>query len=307
MSLIVLLYSQVVANDPLSRGTSAKDEMDTLVELDDQIALHWKVSTDKSRIDFVLQSKTSGWAAFGLGKSMRDSDIFFCHPTENDGLRQDGWSTGNREPQPDLDLGGTQNLENLWRQVQDGVTYYGFSRIVNTTDQYDVPIKVDEANMIIFAWSNLAGPPQQHLVNAKGHAALDFKGGVLVQEKLGRCWNILALHGVTMALTWGFIDPIGIIIARFGKHFDWWLAGHGTIMQNGAAGARFFGMAAVYSNGINSSRPHAFMGSSNFVLTYIPLLTLIHVSNYHQNRAGNYLLDRASGCYWSYSKDKHKF
>jgi len=113
-----------------------------------------------------------GWAGLGFkfpdeGKGMGNSDIiniFF----EEDTI-QDAWATGNSKPKEDTELGGTDDLQRSEPFSQEGFRVYSWTRLLDTGDQYDKELIIDQEYTLLWAFGEYKeGSQKKHIRSGRG-------------------------------------------------------------------------------------------------------------------------------------------
>ncbi|MBD3370278.1 DOMON domain-containing protein [Candidatus Fermentibacteria bacterium] len=115
--------------------------------------LRWTIEGDTIRFD--MTAPTTGWLAvgFGGGPAMAQADMVIGYVGEQGEPRiQDGWGTGPVSHAGDTELGGSGDLEILRASEEEGITSMSFSRLLDTEDEYDFPLRPGTTLRLSVAW-----------------------------------------------------------------------------------------------------------------------------------------------------------
>lgn len=223
--------------------------------------LGWEVQGDKLHVDMKVLSR--GWAGFGLGETMAQADIVQCSFDGNTPHCSDRWNhVARSEPESDVEIGGTDDLTDIGGEIEDidGVTWanYHFSRPLVKSDDSDRAVDITAPIRVIVAFSDHANFYDTHGVDQRAQGVLDLvsgQGTVFIQPA-----NIHYVHGLTMVITYAFMYPAGVIIARYFKATDSWAFRHATMMKGGAASSAYLGLSMFAQNGFLVTMPHHWLG-----------------------------------------------
>jgi len=126
------------------------------------VQLGWELAVGAGgapSVTFTLQANATGFVALGFGTGMSDvmkgsgTDMVICWVDQTgDPHAVDSYSTGHDKPKPDVDVGGTNNVEVLSGRVDNGVMQVTFRRLLNTSDRFDAVIPAEGAFDTVFAW-----------------------------------------------------------------------------------------------------------------------------------------------------------
>lgn len=100
--------------------------------------IQWR--TDDTFIYLGIKAKTTGWVAVGLNAAdrMKNADLVFGYVVDNKATISDQFSTGINGPhQPDIQLGGEQNIDVFGGSEEGGYTTIEFKRLLDTGDNFD--------------------------------------------------------------------------------------------------------------------------------------------------------------------------
>ncbi|CAM9139722.1 unnamed protein product [Choristocarpus tenellus] len=197
-------------------------------DLDSSYDLKWDL--DDFRVNFTItvgEEISTGFIGLGFGSvDMEGADIVFC---EFDGTGTgpdcyDGISVANRQPDRDIDVGGTDELTNVAFSVANGFTTVSWVRPLLATEVHDNAVETSGTTDVVVAYNPHS--VSFHGMNRIGRAKIDFSTGVSTTNSLDSDSSFFAFHGAVMLLAWCVIGPIGIFAARYMKVLSLWLEVH---------------------------------------------------------------------------------
>lgn len=250
---------------------------------------------------FIIAKMTApavAWVGFGWHCQGCDSDIQMANVdfviglfnnngtflSASDRASKPGTTTG--QPVLDTAIGGVENVVGLSGTQTASQTSVTWQRALNTSDTIaDHVISTDAPTRILYAWgqSNSFGP---HGPNAF-QATLNFGDGSTQagSKSLGylRYW-----HGALMFFAYGVFMPLGIFVARYLKHFDWWFPVHWGLMTLALCmviAALILIILALASSGSKLADPHEILGMITVLFTALaPVLGVIAHCMWNPNR-----------------------
>jgi hypothetical protein len=112
--------------------------------------LHW--SSDGKHIFIGIKVQTTGWVSIGFpSNAMMTGDIIIASVNKDVVTISDHFSVGTSGPhQPDMELGGTQDIIQAGGKEEQGYTVIEFQRLLTTGDAWDV--EVTPGAVIIWAY-----------------------------------------------------------------------------------------------------------------------------------------------------------
>ncbi|KAL7748958.1 hypothetical protein RI367_005606 [Sorochytrium milnesiophthora] len=236
-------------------------------------SVSWAVSTAASTITFDYSiGFDSGWFAFGLGTGMMGVDIWAVSIGTDGTLSVHDYWSDNYLAVLDTSLGGTDNLV----YVQDLGAINGYKKVVRFTralvtgDSKDLPIAAGSTN-VIWAWSTTTSTIGYHGAN-RGSGAVDFFASVgssttTIAANSGWPMSLKILHGFIMLISFGFIMPLVIYIARYHHTNAHWIDWHHKIASLAASEVIFAAVTAYVGGGQVIS--HAVIGIIMAVATLV--------------------------------------
>jgi hypothetical protein len=271
---MLAIVSSPSAAEPDQDGVIDVDEYDFhLTAANDDVEIHWMVVDDY--INFGVKGRTTGWVAIGLEPTtfMKDADMYFGWVKDGTTFVQDAFSTGMFGPHPpDVDLGGTMDIDSYDVTEDGGWTTFEFRRLLDTGDSKDK--MVPAAGKLDIIWANGANDNwnEQHI--RRGKATIDTGTGDADVDDGGSEW---ILHASLMTL--GVVLMLyGYTIVR-GKQKGW-LDRHRKVMTAAAVFAGLgllFGIGMVIqTTGVHLRLPHTWIGVVTLVSVGITV-TLGHV------------------------------
>lgn len=125
--------------------------------------LYWTIKED--RIYVGLHALAKGWLAIGFdpeGPFMKGADIVIGYVKDGQIFLQDNYANGPTGHTADTELGSRDDiLEKAGSQDEKGTTIE-FSRLLDTGDQFDKPIREGKPLPVILAYSNAADFTSYH-------------------------------------------------------------------------------------------------------------------------------------------------
>ncbi|KAJ3397571.1 Peroxidase mlt-7 [Lobulomyces angularis] len=215
--------------------------------------LDWSVS--EGSITFTVTTNyTTGWFAFGLGKTMNDMDIYFF--TKNNG----SWNILNAHSQfvgfVDFnEISNINNFKNINPESKDGPVSLQFSRpLVSSTISPTFKDIVNGTQYLSFAYNLNGYNLQYHGPSQRGNLEVDFlklKQSIIevvsVSVSSSRV-NTLIMHGVLMFISFGFLYPAGIYVARYHTNLRTWLDIHQALMSIVTSNTVVIAITALVTN-----------------------------------------------------------
>ncbi|KAI8615276.1 heme peroxidase [Chytriomyces sp. MP71] len=234
--IAVALGSKFFLNGP--KSTQSGGDISNEVTALGILRLIWKLRVSDGFIDFRFESNSTGWFGFGFGPSMIGADIYFCYDNGSGiYIVQDSWSTATLPIPSDTSQGGIDNVINgsdITHSQSFSKRVVTFTRALSTGDKFDVDILETDMN-IIFAFSQdntlvYHGPSNRMVgkINFYTEAALDNK---LADMGPTISPGLKAIHGASMYISFGYIYPMGMFIARYSRNLGKWLSIHRSMMS----------------------------------------------------------------------------
>ena len=134
--------------------------------------IYW--NGDEQYMYIGMRAKTSGWLALGIqpGTGMKDADMVMGVVSDGEATIYDLLCIGDYGPHsPDTELGGTNDILEFGGQEVDGYTVIEFKRLLDTGDQYDLPV-YRGTNKIIWSYSLDEQSSKKHV--SRGYGEIDF-------------------------------------------------------------------------------------------------------------------------------------
>jgi len=176
---------------------------------------------------------------FGISEgTMTKADIIFATQVNGKFQIDDRWAfdtsdtkaTGN-PTQPDVGLGGVDNILKAAAKRENGETFVRFQRKLVTKDQFDHDITNSTQN-VIFAFNPDTDEFQYHGRTAEQRSINLVQGQI---NKTTHSTLLPRVHGVMMVIGWTFLILFGMSIARYvPKRLEWWFPAHVTLQTLGA-------------------------------------------------------------------------
>jgi NAD(P)H-flavin reductase len=203
-----------------------------------------------------------GFLGLGFGVTMIDTDLITMQLDENAKPVVTDSYTYSFQPFPDTDVDATNDIRDVngTFNAVTGIATFNFTRLLNTGDEFDYAIGIDEDTQIIYSHgSSQVEGLQYHGLNRRGKGEVNFFTG---QASLIRddSYNLNLVHGISMLFAWLFMYPLGGFIARYCKHFNHWLTAHELAQKFGSFGAVSFAGMAIISSRTHLKTAHSVIG-----------------------------------------------
>eukprot|EP01104_Vermistella_antarctica_P012056 TRINITY_DN3430_c0_g1_i3.p1 TRINITY_DN3430_c0_g1~~TRINITY_DN3430_c0_g1_i3.p1 ORF type:complete len:734 (-),score=183.04 TRINITY_DN3430_c0_g1_i3:6-2207(-) len=202
----------------------------------DDYKVSWSVIGKE--IYFELKVETEGWVGFGLkpkDKGMDNADMMIgavYGDNDNDVDVHDFYSHSYRMPNPDVALGGTEDIRDVTGEQKNGQTTLRFWRLLDTDDKYDASIKPGRTK-VIWAYGD-DDDLEQHDSSDRGFAYIHFDRGDGDDDDDSD--TLKKVHGSLMAISWSLFIVVAVVVARFLKRFKWWFPVHIALAVVGLLG-----------------------------------------------------------------------
>eukprot|EP00854_Cymbomonas_tetramitiformis_P021850 gene21850-26300_t len=143
---------------PLTIPTNQVDTTLKSVQLHPDFTLEWALVSEDIML-FRILTPVAGWVSIGFDPSdggMDDCDMIMAW-TGDDGQAEvtDCWSSGYGNPDPDVDVKGTEDIMGIMGTQVNGVYNYTMFRHLDTRDKRDARIE-DRTQTLVFAWGTSA-------------------------------------------------------------------------------------------------------------------------------------------------------
>ena len=256
--VLLAIVSSPSAAEPVQDGVIEDGEYDfNLTASGGDVEIHWMVVD--TFINFGVKGRTNGWVAIGLEPTtvMKDADMYFGWVKGGTTFTQDAFATGMFGPHPpDIDLGGTNDIDAYGVTEEDGWTTFEFRRLLDTGDSKDN--KVPAAGKLHIIWANGANDDWNEQHTRRGKATIDTGTGESDVDEGGAQW---IFHASFMTL--GVVLMLfGFTIVR-GKKKDW-QERHRKVMTVAAVSAGIGLLTGVgmvmQTTGVHLRLPHTWIG-----------------------------------------------
>ncbi|MFC2024745.1 DOMON domain-containing protein, partial [Chloroflexota bacterium] len=131
-------------------------------------------ASDEQHVYIGIKAKTDGWVALGIqpGSRMKDADMIFGFVSGGETTVIDLFSTGDFGPHPpDTELGGSDDILEFGGSQADDFTTIEFKRLLDTGDEYDLPLSPG-THQIIWAYGRNDNPGMRHTLRGFGEIQL---------------------------------------------------------------------------------------------------------------------------------------
>lgn len=156
---------------------------------------------------------------------MTDTDMIVVYTNEGDVQAWDMYGTGDQQPFNDTAMGGHDNVKLIEGNYSNGFTYAVLERLLDTGDQYDLPLSIGLSIPFCFAYFDRGDTFAQHRYAGSGQ--ITFGGnqttsGFFISKTYSDDYKT---HGIMLGVAWMPVMLGSIIAARhFKYHWLWyWL------------------------------------------------------------------------------------
>jgi len=117
------------------------------------VTLEYRVLADAATLEAKLTGQTTGWVAVGFNPTsvMQNANFIIGYVSGTNAQIRDDWGTSNTSHASDTSLGGTSNVSLTTGTESGGSTMLHFTIPLNSGDQYDRPLAVNQSYQIILA------------------------------------------------------------------------------------------------------------------------------------------------------------
>ncbi len=137
-------------------GAIIENEYENSLQIDGlQMDVYW--SMKKDRISIGLRAPSKGWIAIAInpeGPFMKGGDIIIGYVKDQQLFLQDSYAQTPTGHQPDVELGGRDDIIERAGSESDSGTIIEFSRNLETGDPYDKPIREGQPMIIQVAYAD---------------------------------------------------------------------------------------------------------------------------------------------------------
>ncbi|MCF7857740.1 MAG: hypothetical protein K9N07_00240 [Candidatus Cloacimonetes bacterium] len=151
MILIVLFSCETVFDEIFAPNVNEPDSLGFQTVSTAGITLKYKVSG--SDLHCILSSNSSGWIGIGLDpvNIMEGANFLIGYCSDGTGYFRDDWGISPTTHTSDLSLGGSNDVTLLSASESGGVTVLEFKFPLNSGDQYDKTLLLEQTYPIILA------------------------------------------------------------------------------------------------------------------------------------------------------------
>jgi len=115
------------------------------------VTLKYKV--ENTELHCIISANTTGWVSVGFNPSnmMLDANLIIGYVSGSAGFIRDDWGISNTSHNSDVSLGGTDNITLVSASENSGITELEFKIPLNSGDQYDQVLELNQSYPIILA------------------------------------------------------------------------------------------------------------------------------------------------------------
>ncbi len=141
------------------------------------VTLQYRVDNDK--LHCILSANTTGWVAVGFNPTnmMLDADFIIGYVQGSNAFVRDDWGTGTTTHASDTSLGGVDNVTVIGGSESNGITEIEFSIPLDSGDQYDQVLELEQTYTIILARGNTDDYSGYHTAADYSTISLQDDGG----------------------------------------------------------------------------------------------------------------------------------
>lgn len=160
LAVLIITGCAAKGNDEAPPDTTQEQGQDTVtaepVYKDTVIGdftLMWRVDT-LDMLHVKLSAPTTGWVAVGFrpGTVMKDANFIIGYVADGQLHIQDEYGTGITSHQPDIQLGGEDNLVEAEGEEKEGRTHLHFAIPLDSGDSYDRVLQKGKTYKVLLAY-----------------------------------------------------------------------------------------------------------------------------------------------------------
>jgi hypothetical protein len=220
-------------------------------------SLSWEVDREAQEITFTIEfsalSDDEGYLGLGIGTEMQGADMLFLDFfVDDDGVpsveASDRTGPYHRLPQRDVEVDSSYSEDwiPLSTENADGNWVIAVKRGLVGNDPVDRDILVDGSKTSIIWSYNPVSRGLHHTKN--GIVEIDFAGSSVNVVSETDQTSFFVFHGLVMMLSWGFFAPLALLVARYGKNYQYWLEIHSVLAVFVAEASIPVGVAAMVTS-----------------------------------------------------------
>ncbi|MCF7793298.1 MAG: hypothetical protein K9N09_05920 [Candidatus Cloacimonetes bacterium] len=154
VGLIIFFGCDSVSDEIIGPNGGEPDTLGFVTASAAGITLKYKV--DASDLHCILSANTNGWVAVGFDPTsmMQNANLIIGYVSGGNGNIRDDWGVGNTTHSSDISLGGTSDVTLISSSEVVGNTELEFKIPLNSGDQYDVALQLEQTYSIILAQGN---------------------------------------------------------------------------------------------------------------------------------------------------------
>jgi len=153
-TIIILFGCNTIKDEVLGLDPTPPDTLGFASVTAAGVTLEYKV--DDTFLHCILSANTSGWISVGFNPSnmMLDANFLIGYVSDSAGYMRDDWGISNTSHSSDQGLGGTDNITLISASESSGVTELEFKIPLNSGDEYDQVLELEQSYPIILARGN---------------------------------------------------------------------------------------------------------------------------------------------------------
>ncbi|KAJ3215435.1 hypothetical protein HDU67_000419 [Dinochytrium kinnereticum] len=191
------------------------------IEIFGALRLRWDLRSSEGVINFVFESNSSGWFAFGIGSNMVNADIYFAAKNSSGVLGvTDSWSFSPGIPAADTSSDGRSNVFDVKdvTSSHNSKQAVSFSRKLITGDSRDTDI-INGITDMIFAFHPSSHEMRYHEGNRGSVKVNLYMQGIFVARYYTDMNKWVEIHATLMTTVTSnvLITAITAIIGKFGE------------------------------------------------------------------------------------------
>ena len=205
----------------------------TALTFDNKLSATFKISSDKTTIEFTVTLSQEAWVGIGVGDNgMSNADMVIC----SSGATKRYWSTAQVKPtSPGTAISGATCTQSGGKAVMK------FTRdVAKSGNQNSISVTAGDKTGFVFAYG-ASGTTAMAYHQARGSKQFDIGAGGTATDVAGTTPNaVIWIHALCMCLAWGVLIPSGVSVAHFGRDSEkkfagkvFWFGYHRTINATG--------------------------------------------------------------------------
>ncbi|MDP8322166.1 MAG: DOMON domain-containing protein [Candidatus Stygibacter australis] len=139
----------------------------------------FKYKVEDTDLHCILSGNTSGWLSVGINPSsqMKNGNFIMGYVSDGTGYMRDDWGISNTTHVSDISLNGEDNITMIAASESGGISELEFTIPLNSGDQYDQVLEIDQTYPVILARGNNDDFDSMHSATGYANITISTTGG----------------------------------------------------------------------------------------------------------------------------------